>query len=191
MRHFGIDYGSRLAGTTVVCWNEQGRIFLQQSERKQDADRMILQLAGKWAPQSVFIDAPLSLPGVYFSKGSDYFYRRCDRELKAMSPMFLGGLTARAMQLSRQLESLEIHCRETYPAGLVRLLPPLAGSYAKKQPLQAAFCRQLQELLPLPLSTPPSNWHHVDALLAWLSGHRFGSQQARVVGDPEEGLIIL
>jgi uncharacterized protein len=42
-------------------------------------------------PARIFMDAPLSLPQVFFGpSGNEFFYRRCGRELKAMSPMFLG-----------------------------------------------------------------------------------------------------
>jgi uncharacterized protein len=89
----------------------------------------------------VCIDAPLSLPGVFTGLAGcdDYFYRASDRALRAMSPMFLGGLTARAMRLANHSASRlarraaqreheqndehgHIHFYETYPAEAARRL---------------------------------------------------------------------
>ena len=36
--HFGIDYGSKLAGTTVICFAHNKHLEFIQSEKKQDAD---------------------------------------------------------------------------------------------------------------------------------------------------------
>lgn len=89
--HLGIDYGSKLAGTTAICYQEGDALTIIQSEKKQDADRFINDTVESLKPEQIFIDAPLSLPAAYFGNGDDYFYRDCDRQLKAMSPMFLGG----------------------------------------------------------------------------------------------------
>ena len=60
--HLGIDYGAKLAGTTAVCYEQNGQFHLLQSERKKDADKFIHQTIEKLQPATVFIDAPLSLP---------------------------------------------------------------------------------------------------------------------------------
>ena len=39
----GIDYGSKLAGTTVICYKKEGRLQLLQSEKKSDADAFVSQ----------------------------------------------------------------------------------------------------------------------------------------------------
>ena len=122
--HFGIDYGSKLAGTTVICFDENEKLNFRQSEKKQDADAFLEKLISEKQPDSVFIDAPLSLPNAYFGKGEDYFYRKCDREVGGMSPMFLGGLTARAIKLKSKSETPECPFYEIYPAQLVRVLFP-------------------------------------------------------------------
>lgn len=67
---------------------------------------LILNTIEKYSINLVCIDAPLSLPGVYFDKNKfhDYLYRKCDNACKAMSPMFVGAFTARAIQLQKLLE---------------------------------------------------------------------------------------
>ncbi|MEO1517559.1 MAG: DUF429 domain-containing protein [Bacteroidota bacterium] len=191
MMHVGIDYGSKLAGTTVLCWEQDGQLHYQQSEKKKDADQWLIQLIQELSPPEVFIDAPLSLPAAYHGKGEDFFYRDCDRELRAMSPMFLGGLTARAMKLRHLLSPQQIVFQETYPAELVRNLPDLKECYLKKKAMRADFLDKLQQLLPHPIHTMPTNWHQADAILAWMSGWRHQQNKAKQIGRPEEGLIII
>src|SRR5215212_2962102 len=102
----GVDYGSKLAGTTAIAVLEGNTITVHQSLKKQDADLFLTGLLKKYRPSVVGFDAPLSLPGVYrgMKDKNDYFYRTADRELTCMSPMFLGGLTARAIKLTTQPE---------------------------------------------------------------------------------------
>ena len=104
----GVDYGSKLAGTTVIAYNMGDGIRLERSKKNQDADQMIIDFVAEYNPQVIGIDAPLSLPGVYTGLVGfeDYHYRACDKALKAMSPMFLGGLTARAMNSGHQLRKV-------------------------------------------------------------------------------------
>ena len=99
--HIGIDYGAKLAGTTAICFEQSGQLKIWQSEKKKDADKFVQESIKQLQPTTVFIDAPLSLPLAYFGEGENYFYRECDKILKGMSPMFLGGLTARAMRLAK------------------------------------------------------------------------------------------
>ena len=156
--HFGIDYGSKLAGTTVVCLENAGTLELHQSQKGKDADLFIRNLINLFRPEKVFIDAPLSLPAAYYGIGSDYFYRVCDRELKAMSPMFLGGLTARAIKLASSHPDVEFF--ETYPKALAQHLS-LTGQSEDKASLDS-----LQGELPLEFSKRPENQHQYDAILA-------------------------
>lgn len=188
--HLGIDYGSKLAGTTAICYQDGRELVVLQSEKKKDADKFILQQVEKLSPKQVFIDAPLSLPRAYFGEGDDYFYRDCDRELKAMSPMFLGGLTARAMSLTQKLKSNEIECYEVYPAGLVKRLGNLKQDYNKKSMVNTAFLDSLSEHVRLKINGTGS-WHQIDAVLCWFSGKRFLDGNAEMIGDKEEGLIMI
>jgi len=189
---YGIDYGSKLAGTTVIakCKQKDPIVELLQSKKKEDADTWLLNQVD--AEATVFLDAPLSLPGVYTNTPDcqDYFYRAGDRALKAMSPMFLGGLTARAMKMKSHLSQKSVTCHEVYPGGLIRLLQ--FPHYQKKNlSTLPSFWEQLKSQLPFQVKTPPQNWHQVDALLALWSGFRFLSNTHESYGTAEEGVIVV
>jgi predicted nuclease with RNAse H fold len=187
--HFGIDYGSKLAGTTVICFDLEGHLHVVQSEKKKDADAMILERSLALRPQLIALDAPLSLPPAYFDLGDDFFYRTCDRELRAMSPMFLGGLTARAMRIQKILQGEGIAVIETYPAQFVKELLDKTPLYQKKSKELKGFLHLLSSRLPYPLANQAQNWHQVDAILAWYSGYRFIQKKAIPYGEKAEGLI--
>ena len=188
--HLGIDYGSKLAGTTAICYQEGKQLIIKKSEKKKDADQFILDMVKELLPSQIFIDAPLSLPAAYFGIGEDYFYRSCDRALKAMSPMFLGGLTARAMSLQRKLLSQGVDCHEVYPAALVRELGTLKQDYTKKSMVNAAFKEALSKLIGMKIDGVGS-WHQIDAALCWFSGKRYATGVSKSFGDEDEGLIII
>ena len=188
--HFGIDFGSKMAGTTAVCFEEGGRIQILQSAKNQNADQFILDLAANFQPELVFIDAPLSLPARLINpqaKG-DHFYRECDRLLGAMSPMFLGGLTARAIKLKDELKGHGIECIETYPAAFVSTVMEIEEAYKNDI---VGFAKALTPFFssqPLPSM---QNWHQTDALLAWISGLRYLEKRSLSFGFPIEGVIII
>jgi len=98
---WGVDYGKKLSGNTVVCKKQAMSVRFFQAEKRQDADAFLLDLMWQESPEQIFIDAPLSLPGVYCDgKNYDnYFFRRCDQQLGAMSPMFLGGVNCAGHEL--------------------------------------------------------------------------------------------
>lgn len=191
----GIDYGSKMAGTTVIAApNEQRKIQFFQSEKKKDADRFIMEwVGGQEIPPPLFLDAPLSLPIVYRNSdgGSDYFYREADKAVKAMSPMFLGGLTARAMKLSHHLSTLGCTVYEVYPGHLARTWELNAHGYKKQKDYLPAVLEAIQPHLPLPLAQTPENWHQIDALLAFLSGYRFFQNTHQTFGSVTEGCIFV
>ncbi len=183
----GIDYGSKLAGTTVICYNQDDKLHILQSKKKADADAMIVDWANKHEPKFIMLDAPLSLPSVYKTNtGTDYHYRACDKELKAMSPMFLGGLTARAMKLRSQLSNFNI--LETYPKQVY--MSRYANISGYKESLES-FTKILSDRLPLPIALPIENWHQVDAILAWLAGWHYSLDKSIIIGNTDEGLIYL
>ena len=72
----GVDYGSKLAGTTVAVFVQNGQFNIIQSLKKKNADMMLSGLLEEYAPQDLFIDAPLSLPGALVGRGEDYFTER-------------------------------------------------------------------------------------------------------------------
>ena len=188
--HLGIDYGAKLAGTTAICFEQSGLLHIWQSEKKKDADRFVQESIEQLAPMAIFIDAPLSLPLAYYGKGDNYFYRECDKLLKGMSPMFLGGLTARAIKLARSYEKKAISFLETYPAQMVKhFLEEKVEGYKKQKVFLANFCEVLANELPYNFVEQPTNWHQVDSALAWWAGWRYQKGEAKVYGNEEEGLI--
>lgn len=161
--------------------------IIRQSKKDTDADTFLDALVQEFAIEKIFIDAPLSLPRVYIdNSGEEYFYRQADKEVSAMSPMFLGGLTARAIRNKHRWEAQGRQVCEAYPAALVRELD--LTKYYKKYP--DAFLLALQQHVPMTLPVP-ENWHQTDALLAWITGFRTIQDTHRTIGDPEEGLIYI
>lgn len=192
--HVGIDYGSKMAGTTVIAaLNEHAQIVFTQSQKKKDADLMIQTWLAAHPIKVVFIDAPLSLPMVYQtpSPEGNYFYRKADQDLRAMSPMFLGGLTARAMRLKANLSLQKCQLYEVYPGHLAKHLSLPPDLYKKDKSNIPALTKQLVDNFSLHLAKIPENWHQFDALLAYISGLRFAKQEHLTFGELPEGLIII
>lgn len=198
----GIDYGSKLAGTTVIAFmNECGKVEFATSIKNKDADQFILEWTTIHAPELIFLDAPLSLPGVYqhLPNYNDYFFRVADKAVHAMSPLFLGGLTARAMQLQANLEKMNVKIIEVYPGYLAKILA-LNNLFYKKEKahipalltqLSQSFDRSFAESLSLQVCSSLSTWHHFDALLALFSGMRYLHHQHLTFGEAAEGLILV
>lgn len=186
IHHIGIDYGAKTSGTTAIAFCNKQTLHVLQSEKGSNADRFIDEFIKAHQPKLVFIDAPLSLPAIYRGyPGKDFFYRQCDKDLQAMSPMFLGGLSARAMQLSSRYE--EIQFIETYPKHLAKLLP--LKHYKKQKKLKQINIRELEHYLPCQINEKINSWHKYDALLAWLSGQRYIMGIAQKYGEHQEGMI--
>ncbi|MFK8056685.1 MAG: hypothetical protein AB8F78_11245 [Saprospiraceae bacterium] len=186
----GIDYGSKLAGTTVLAIAFEGKIRIEQSLKKKDADKFIVDTLSALPPGKVGLDAPLTLPGVYSNSEdySDYFYRACDRELKAMSPMFLGGLTARAMRLTSQLKKLGWEVGEVYPAALAKALPLSAYAKTEASSIPEVHLELTSLLSPLGKLPELLNYHQVDGAVALLAAYRNATESGKSIGDAE-GLI--
>jgi predicted nuclease with RNAse H fold len=188
---WGIDYGSKLAGTTVIASYDGGYIGLASAKKGEDADAFLLAQLLDHPPGKIFLDAPLSLPGVYTQpeRYTDHFYRQADRELGAMSPMFLGGLTARAMRLASLLRQQDFQVWETYPAALARLLGLKEKGYKTSQEALVSCTDLLSKHLNISFPTP-QHWHQADALLALASGIRQQQGIGQCIGG-EEGQIWL
>jgi predicted nuclease with RNAse H fold len=193
---FGIDFGSKLTGNTVIAIFQNPRIIFMDVDKGVDADQFILNAADHFKPSHVFIDAPLSLPGVYknIDGCSNYHFRHADLDLKAMSPMFLGGLAARAMQVKDQLEQKGALVFETYPRILAnRFDLPSRGYKGSNQGLKC--CRsQIAERFNgnIELSACDiTTWHHLDALMALMSAMNFDQGCADSFGREDEGLIFI
>lgn len=183
----GIDYGSNLSGNTVLCVNENNKLNLYFSKKGRNTDVWLYDLINEIKPALVGIDSPLSLPAVYSNKKyHDYFYRQCDREIKAMSPMFIGGLTARSIKLKELLENKSISIYEVYPSGYLRArgIPVLKRSHNKTE--------FFEYLLSLKIDHGKiKNIHALDAMIAWTITVNIFSGEAKAIGDKKEGLIYV
>jgi predicted nuclease with RNAse H fold len=188
--YIGIDFGAKLAGTTAFCLGTAGGpLQIATSEKGQDADVFLNSaIAGK-APAILCIDAPLSLPLAYRQpqQHPDFFYREADRQAQAMSPLFLGGLTARACRLAHQWSSQGFAVFEGYPGGLMKTLHQ-APNYKTTKAALSSFKVFLE--ISLERSIPDlSSWHQADAVIAWWIAFRIGQNKAQSIGNPNEGLI--
>lgn len=191
----GIDYGSKYAGTTVIAYcGDSNQLEIVQSIKKKDADAMILSTCDECHFDCLYIDAPLSLPGVYTGMASfdDFFYRKGDKEISAMSPMFLGGLTARAMKLSKTLKSKSptTNVIEVYPGGCAREWAVILEIYKKELMPSIAVLKEKLSSFNIYLDEKKVlNWHCFDAILAYYIGLKHQNGEAKPLGDPKEGLI--
>jgi uncharacterized protein len=189
----GIDYGSRNSGNTVLSWKSAGgRVGFFRPPRARDADAEILRVLADLKPVLVGIDAPLSLPGRYRDIPGciDYFYRHCDRALGAMSPMFLGGLTARAIRLRDELGHRDIPLLEVYPVQLAKHLELPECGYRGTSAAVPACLQRIAAVTHLEADpAAATTWHHLDALMALAIAHRVHGGGGRRIGLAEEGLI--
>ncbi len=189
-RFCGIDYGTKMSGNTAMAFLEDTGIQVLQCPKNTDADQWILSQIENIGIKKVYLDAPLSLPGGYFDYNDQFHYRACDLELGAMSPMFLGGLTARAISLSKSLEKLKVLSIEVYPGGFIRNQEVLKEKYQKKNLSTVAdMADNLQKFIPTNIQTPIQNYHQIDALICWWIGHRYTHGLAKAYGNIQEGQI--
>lgn len=188
--HIGVDYGSKFAGTTALCFKDAEGYHLYQSGKGEDADQFLGDWLERLKPGHVFIDAPLSLPSAFYGKGNDFFYRASDREAGAMSPMFLGGLTARAMKMVKSYSGKETLFVETYPKLVLREVAGFLESYKKETGEIPGILSEIEKKLNYQVPSEILNWHQLDAFLCWAGGMRYFEGSAIFLGDPEEGQII-
>jgi predicted nuclease with RNAse H fold len=191
----GIDYGSKVAGTTVVAWSNKHDLHLDQSVKKQDADKWLHEHIQNLKPEHLFIDAPLSLPGRILGLDGfeDYFYRIGDKQVKAMSPMFIGGLTARAIQFKDVCISSGFvkEVKEVYPGGAVRHFNLFEGNY--KIDLEVCAIEMSRIFNEIDIHLNPSlvqSWHQLDACIAYWIGFRYLQGDGHEVGEEREGTIL-
>lgn len=184
----GIDLGARSSGNTAVCHRSRGLFRFARSAKGADGDAWLEEHIARLAPAVIYMDAPLSLPGAYFGRGHDHFFRLADQQAGGMSPMFLGGLTARAIRLAEGWRKQGIRVHEAYPAALIRnsweFLHIASGRAIPRHKLRlmAGMC-----MLPPP---EPADRHEADAWLCWVIGHRHQRGEATLFGVPEEGVIL-
>ncbi len=197
MQICGIDYGSKLAGTTAFALldTDTNKISIKISEKKKDADAFVEGLVLEKKPEFIFIDAPLSLPKVYANlkdlqeENPDFFYREGDRMLGAMSPLFLGGLTARAMRLVHSLGQFRFY--ETYPAWQAKRLELKALHYKKELTYLPQVKEKIAQHYPAWQIPALNSWHELDAVLALVGAWRFVNHTHEIFGNEEEGAIYV
>ena len=198
MKHvlFGISYGSKLSGNTVIAILNINKIYFLDVEENTDADDFIYNAALHFKPNVVFLDAPLSLPArCCGKKGNDFHFRKADIQLKAISPMFLGGITARAMELKSRLESIgNIQVHETHTKAQACNYKLIEEGYKKSNQNLIACRNTLKEKLSTNLffdCQDIKTWQHLDAFLALFGAMRFVMGRADTFGDAKEGLIYV
>jgi len=111
-----------------------------------------------------------------------------------MSPMFLGGLAARAMELKDKLENLGIEVKETYPRLMANRFDLKKLGYKTNRNALKECALQVKSCLKEPLrftSSDVRTWHHLDALLALMSAMSYKCGDFTTYGDPEEGMIYV
>jgi predicted nuclease with RNAse H fold len=193
-RIVGINYGCKFSGTTVICYNTFHEVRFLVSSKNADADSFILNEILHIDPDIVLINAPLSLPGVYKHLNGyvDYFFRKCDSEIKASSPMFAGGLTARAIGLKKLLNDFGYPVYETYPRKMAEILSLPVQLYKQAitdlDGMLDVFMKKACIALNKKLIT---TWNHFDSLLAFFSGLRYMARQNSVFGKADEGLVYV
>ncbi len=191
---FGIDFGSKRSGNTVIAAFKDMRVDFLDTEKGVDADAFIMNAVEHYKPDLVFIDAPLSLPGRYSNvSGCEcYNFRHADAELKAMSPMFLGGLTARAIAIKDACVKKGIEVCETYPkAQATKFNLKKLGYKGNKLALKLCADTVTESIHPnIRLCIKEiTTWHHLDALMALISAMTYVQGHGQVFGKPEEGVI--
>jgi predicted nuclease with RNAse H fold len=184
----GIDYGGKTTGNCAIAFVEDKEIISFQIPKNRNPDTEIIDFIKQRKINLVFIDAPLSLPIVYQNPnlGSNYHYRQADIETKAMSPMYLGGFTARAMELRNNLRDIEVN--ETYPKEYLKLFNLDYKEELAKRTLTAAmeFTR-----MKLKLREEITSKHQFDAILCLFSALRYAKKCHMTYGNEKEGLIYV
>ncbi|MCF8237279.1 MAG: DUF429 domain-containing protein [Saprospiraceae bacterium] len=181
----GIDYGARKAGTTALAVKRGSRIDLLACLKGADADQWILDHLLTIQPRVIAIDAPLSLPSGVMGKGSQFHMRLADQLCGAMSPMFLGGLTARAMSLRYHYPDDQVTWLETYPSWTAKRR--LHCTRETHTPILQA----MEQLWPGSGIPSPGDQHQMDALLALMAAHHWATMMSWHFGDPREGVIVI
>ena len=192
---FGISYGSKLSGNTVIAILNVNKIHFLDIDENTDADEFIYNASRHFKPNVVFLDAPLSLPSRCCGKsGNDFHFRKADLDLKAISPMFIGGITARAMQLKSRIENNSTKVYETHTKAQACNYKLIELGYKKEDQHLIACRNTLKEKLSPSLffdCQDIKTWEHLDAFLSLFSAMRFVMGRADTFGDPEEGLIYV
>ncbi len=188
---FGIDYGSKLAGTTVIAMGDHPeRLRFFCSCKNADADTFIGQLIQELRPSLIGIDAPLSLPLVYQQPDlSEASFLQTGRQSDQchVSNVFRG---TNCQSYAAQSIFSSVDWIEVYPGGLVKIAQ-LEGYSKKDKSLIPAFIGMLKAKYGISVDQEVKTWHEVDAMLAWFASYRYLHGHAIAYGNPAEGLIFV
>ena len=148
-------------------------------------DQEILEHLTRFKPTLIAIDAPLSLP----KKGT---MRKADREMHRRGyPVFpprfpaMEKLTLRAIEITRQIKRKGLDVIEVHPTSTRKALKMPAKDWKK---IQTIFIHMgLEGDLKTRALTP----HEIDAVTAALTGHLYLQGKTELIGDKEEGYIVV
>lgn len=148
-------------------------------------DQEILERLQNLRQALVAIDAPLSLP-------REGIMRHADREMhKQGYPVFpprfpaMEKLTLRAIRLTQKIKREEIEIIEVHPTSARKALKMPLKDWKK---IQKIFIRMGLEGN---LKTRVLRSHEIDALTAALTGHLYLEGKAELIGNEEEGYIVV
>lgn len=183
----GIDFGSKTSGFTAIALGYSTHIQMLQAQKNKDSDAFLKEVVREHQPRCIGIDAPLSLPGALVGQPnySNFHMRAADLEAGAMSPMFLGGLTARAMDFAHWCSEQGIAVYEVYP----KLVAEGLGLDKKRYKKDATYLPEALRMFGARREVEVGNWHQFDALLALDVAERINRKSAHSIGDELEGVI--
>jgi len=186
----GVDLAGSPRRPTGICLLKglQARTFICLS------DEEILESVRRENPDLIAIDAPLRLPPGRKSieDRSGAHFRECDIELRKRKirffPITLGPmrmLTSRGIALREKCEIIGFRAVEIYPGGAQDV-----WGIPRARRNKAGLRKGLQRLGIKGLELDISD-HELDAATGALVGFHFLRNQAEVLGDFEEGAILL
>lgn len=186
----GIDLGGRTTGKTGLSFLDTDLNEIKNysreyiSERCGKSDKELIRFVESFNADVIGIDAPLSLPDF---KSENYLYRNCDKKLKALSPMTLGEITARAIHIKENLSCKDIF--EVYPKTLLELHKINHKGYKRDQNLQNIIWEILIEYYDLDFPDIEMNEDNLDSILAVLILYHFYNKKYEIVNDAPPFLI--
>ena len=192
MKVLGVDLaGSPKRRTGICVMDENFRIIYVSSVFK---DEEIIEIAKKFKPDLVAIDAPLSLPfgRKSLDKKSNIHFRKCDKELWKLKikffPITLGpmrSLTKRGIKLKKVLENLGFRVIEVYPGATQDILGMPRKQRGREKLLNALKERGIKGM------SGNENVDELDAITAAYTGILYLKGKTIEIGDPKEGTIVI
>ncbi|MEM0444371.1 MAG: DUF429 domain-containing protein [Nitrososphaerota archaeon] len=185
-RFMGIDLTASSQRPSSVCLLTKGFRLTFHEARLDDE---VVELAVKYSPACVAVDAPLSYPSGVAGPG----VRLCEREARGMGirlfPVSFGAmrlLTERGMGIASRLRALGFEVIETFPSGAQRML----GVWRGGRRSAASLAERLRKRLGLRLPEKPT-LDMVDAATCAYVALLYVRGMCVVLGDRSEGLLYL